>query len=281
MKLGLALAGTTIETLAAQAVAAEAVGIELAWLQSPADEETALMAAAAVAARTSVLRLAACARIGDHPLAIAEAAAVADNCSGGRLILVLEDDRGDAELLAETTDVVLAAIAPRPFRHEGPRWRIPANLPENDQHEERIILTPQAVQTELPVWLLGPSAAEVARARALSHVALQDDGVDAMRGEWQQTEGALGPAAARPRRPAVRLLDADDRGEIDADGVVAQLRADQRAWSMDTAILKLPAGLDEAAFALAARRIATRVRPRVTMDELPPGIESHWKEVLV
>jgi alkanesulfonate monooxygenase SsuD/methylene tetrahydromethanopterin reductase-like flavin-dependent oxidoreductase (luciferase family) len=281
VKLGVVLEASTIEGLVAQALAAEVVGIEIAWIESEPDADTALIGAAAVAARTDVIRLAACVKAGGHPLEIAEAAAVADNCSQGRLILVLEDPTGDAELFAETVDVVLAATAPRPFRHAGPRWRIPSNLPENDQHEEQIIVTPQVVQVELPVWLCGPAAAAVARGRALSHVSNEDEGLDSAQRAWAATDSELGLAAIRSRRPAVRLLDAGADGGFDAEEVVARLRAEQRAWGMDVAVLRLPRALDDAARARAAHGLAQRVRPRVTMHELPAGIERHWQETII
>ena len=218
MRLGLGLRASTIEGLVTQAQAAEAVGIELAWLASSGDDGAALLGAAALGAATSVIRLAACVPVGGHPLATAEAVAVADNCSNGRIILVLQDVVGDGDLLAETVDAVLSAVAPRPFRHEGRRWKIPANLPENDQPEERIIVTPQVVQTELPVWLAGPASSEVARARGLAHVTPSAGGTQKARREWELTEAATGPASRRLRRPWQQDLDVSGDGAFDVDG---------------------------------------------------------------
>jgi hypothetical protein len=280
MKLGLALEATPIESVLAQAVAAEDVGIDIAWVDSDPRGESALAIAAGVAARTGVIRLAARVATGVHPLEIAEAVAVADNCSNGRLILVLEDVDGDADLLTETVDVVLSAIAPRPFRHKGVRWQIPGNLPENDQHEERIAVTPQVVQSELPVWLLGATAAGVGRSHALAHVSAEGQSLEQAAREWETTDERLGPARLRLRRPGLRSLDTDRSGGFDAGALVARLRADQLAWGMDTAVLHLPAGLEAGAWAHAAHRVAQRVRPSVMMHDLPPGIESHWKATL-
>jgi alkanesulfonate monooxygenase SsuD/methylene tetrahydromethanopterin reductase-like flavin-dependent oxidoreductase (luciferase family) len=268
-----------IERLVAQAQSAESAGIEIAWLDSSSAGE-ALISAAAVAARTTVVRLAACVTVGGHPLEIAESASVADNCSNGRLILVLEELAGDADLLAETVDVVLAGTAPRPFRHDGPRWHIPANLPENDQGEERIIVTPFVVQTELPVWLIGPAAADAARSRGLAHVARGDDGTQVAEQEWTATEAALGRTARRLRRPLLQFLETDDSGRFDVDAVVDRLRADRQAWGMDTAVFRLPASLDDDARAHAVHRLSSLVRPRIVMNELPAGLEQHWKEAL-
>ena len=163
MKLGVILEGETIESLAAQALAAETAGIDIAWLPVEADGDTAMIRAAAVATRTSVIRLAACAPADGHPLEIAEAAAVADNVSNGRLIVVLQDAQGDEACWRRPRRSCSPRSRRGPFRHDGPRWKIPGNLPENEQQEERIIVTPQAVQPELPVWLAGRAAPVVAR----------------------------------------------------------------------------------------------------------------------
>lgn len=280
MKLGLVLDGETIESLGAQALAAETAGIEIAWLPVSADGDTAMLRAAAVAARTTSIRLAACVPVGGHPLEIAEAAAVVDNCSNGRLILVLEDGDGDEGLLEETTRVVLAALAPRPFRHEGERWRIPGNLPENEQQEERIIVTPQAVQPELPVWLAGPSAPAVGRLLGLSFVSAEGDRAETAQEAWAKAESTLGEVAARLRRPSLHPLSTDDDGAFDEDAFVAAVRADQRAWNSDVAVARLTSHIGDDARAQVAMRIAGRVRPRVTLYELPAGLEQHWLQVL-
>jgi len=281
MRLGVVLEAPTIEDLVARALVAETAGIDLVWFTAGAGGEAALLSAAAVAARTSVIRLAGCVGVGGQPLAIAEAAVVCDNCSGGRVVLVLEDDENDSELLAESVDVVLAATAPRPFRHAGTRWRIPANLPENDHHEELIVVTPYAVQTELPVWLFGHASAPVARVRGLPHVAGEFDPPDVTAAAWSQTDDSLGLAARRLRRPAVRLLGTDERGKFDVDEIVGRLRADRRAWGLDTAVVHLPPDLDDDAWNHAIDGLALEVRPRVTMHELPAGLDEHWKQVLV
>jgi alkanesulfonate monooxygenase SsuD/methylene tetrahydromethanopterin reductase-like flavin-dependent oxidoreductase (luciferase family) len=280
MKLGVILEGETIESLAAQALAAETAGIDIAWLPVEADGDTAMLRAAAVAARTSVIRLAACAPVDGHPLEIAEAAAVADNVSNGRLIVVLQDAQGDEGRLEESAQVVLAALAPRPFRHDGPRWKVPGNLPENEQQEERILVTPQAVQPELPVWLAGRAAPVVARTLGLASVSSEDESAQEARAHWARAEAELGPVAQRLRRPSLHRVNADADGWFDDEGLVTRLRAEQRAWGADTAVMRLPAGLGDDARAAAAHRIAVRVRPRVTLYELPAGTEQHWLQVL-
>jgi alkanesulfonate monooxygenase SsuD/methylene tetrahydromethanopterin reductase-like flavin-dependent oxidoreductase (luciferase family) len=281
MRLGLALStgasADPLARLAEQAAAAEDAGIEIVWLE-PDAVPVPLLTAAALAARTSSVRIAACVPAGPHPLAIAEAASVADNCSAGRLILAIADCGGDAELLAETADALLPATAARPFAHAGRRWRIPAALPENDGRAERIVVTPSTVQIELPLWLCGASAAGVARERGLCSVSGEHQSAAQAAAAWSVTAQALGLAAARLRRPALRALAADERGVFDDEQLVARLRAEQRDWGLDVAILSPPSDLGEAAWRALIDRIASRVRPRVIQEELPDGLEQHWRE---
>lgn len=273
MRFGLVIEGDSFEELAARAATAEAAGVDIAWLAGTVADDTALLRAASLASTTTVMRLAACVPVGGHPLEIAEAAAVVDNCSNGRLILVLESpaDEEDDDLLSETVDVILAATAPRPFRHTGKRWTIPANLPENDQHEERLLITPLLVQTELPVWLLGAAAETVARSRQLPLVATSKQG------HGRATAGQAG----RGPRVLLSAVPASGDGGFPADELVADLLGQRQAWGVDTAVLRFPAYLSEGAWATAVARVAHHVRPRLLLDELPAGVEAHWKEVLV
>ena len=268
-------------SLLAQAQACEAVGIELAWLPG-ADSSAALHHAALVAAGTTSLRLAAVVAVGGHPLRIAEEAAVADNCADGRLTLVLAESHAPngASLLAETADVVLAAAAGAPFRHQGRQWTIPAGLAANERRDSHVTVTPPSPQPEPPVWLAGPAAPVVARERGLSHVAAEDDDADAAGAAWRATELRLGAAAARLRRPALRRVPATATGQFEAPGLVAELTAERQGWGLDTVIFVLPAGLDDAARCAAVTRLAQRVRPRTVLHALPAGLERHWDEVL-
>ena len=268
-------------SLLAQARACEAAGIELAWLPGT-DSSAALHRAALVAGATTSLRLVATIAVGGHPLRIAEEAAVADNCADGRLTLGLvhPPTADGASLLAETADVVLAAAAGVPFRHQGRHWTIPAELAANERHESHVTVTPPSPQPEPPLWLAGPGAPAVARERGLSHVAGQDDDADAAAAAWSATDLRLGAAAQRLRRPALRRVQATATGQFDAPGLVAQLTAERQGWGLDTAIIVLGADLDDAARCAAVTRLAERVRPRIALHALPPGLERHWDEVL-
>jgi alkanesulfonate monooxygenase SsuD/methylene tetrahydromethanopterin reductase-like flavin-dependent oxidoreductase (luciferase family) len=283
MKLGLALApapdADPLDSLSSRAREAESAGIALGWLDTDGDSVNSLLTAAALSAQTTYLRLAAAVRVGGHPLGIAEAASVADNSSNGRLILVLEG-AGDAGLLDETAEVLVAAVASRPFRHAGVRWQIPANLPENELPQKRVIVTPLFVQSTLPLWLRGPSAAAVARARGLGYVVDDDDDDETSR-YWQETEAALGAAAARLSRVGAFKLPVGPDGAFDEDQTVAALLNARSRWALDTAILQAtPNTLSDVAMSRVIARIATRVTPRVLLDELPDGLAAHWDQVL-
>lgn len=263
-----------LDDLIAQARAAEDVGFDLIWLSESAALPAPMIAAAALAPHSSSLRVGVAVAAGVNPVYLAEEAAVADQCLRGRLVFAVGSD--DAGLLAETVDVLVAATAARPFRHEGERWQIPANLAENEiNREDRVRMTPATAQLELPIWVTGPHAATIARERGLSFVGEQD--AETLDREWQRTEARLGRAADRLRRVAVRRVVAEPNGAIDDEAVVAALRADYRAWGMDVALVKLPP-LSSAARTRALGELAAQVLPRVQLDRLPPGLEEYWKQ---
>lgn len=282
MRLGLVLeSGEEAGPLAGlvrQTIVVEESGLELIMLMPLEGGPGALATAAALAPATGAIRLAAVVPVGPHPVRIAEEAAVADNCTGGRLLVVLAGD--DPGLLGETADVVLEASAARPFAHAGPRWTIPARRPENSDTERRLRVTPAPVQLELPIWLGGSGAPSVARERGLVHLSELGETADAAEAAWAATDERLGPAARRLRRPAVRAVDAAPDGTIDDDRLVNRLRAERDRWGLDVAILRLPPGLDDHARARAIDQIARRVRPRVQLDRLPDGLEDHWRTTL-
>jgi hypothetical protein len=278
VRIGLVLQGAQAPMLAGlrrQTAAIEELGLDLAWIEPAIG---GLTTAAALAPRTTTLRLVACAEVDRHPLEIAEAAVVADNCSNGRLTAVLADRAHDGSMLREAAEVFLRATAPRPFAHAGARWRIPAGLPQNAEVEQEVRLTPAAVQLELPLWLAGPQAAEVARAFAVAHVAGEEDGADGAAREWSQTATRLEGAAHRLRRPALRRLALAADGRLDADALVTALRGEERDWGMDTVFLRLPEGIDDRAERALLAQIASDVAPRVQLAALPDGLERHWAD---
>jgi alkanesulfonate monooxygenase SsuD/methylene tetrahydromethanopterin reductase-like flavin-dependent oxidoreductase (luciferase family) len=241
------------------AEAADRLGLDLLWLEAAGGGD-ALVAAAFLAARTSAVRLVACAPATAHPIHVAEEAVVADLASGGRLGLVLEQAGATAELLAEVAEVVLAATGPRPFRHAGPRWTLPA------AGAGRLAVTPQPAQLELPVWLAGPDGASAARALGLSHVSLAEAGAAA---EWAAAAGAR-------RRPAVRPVACTHAGDVDDAALARALARESDLWGLDVAILRLPPWLGAEARSACVERLATRVRPRLQMDAVPAHVVAGW-----
>jgi len=248
-------ADAPLHDLVAQAQAAERAGLDFAWLREAEGGGPPLLTAAALGPATTTLRPVACVAASEHPLAVAEAAAVADTITNGRLVLAVRGD--DAAVLGESADALVAALAARPFRHEGERWTIPALRPENDGATERIVVTPPPVQAELPLWLAGSAAPAVAPARGLPHVV---------------ETAATSPTPTGRVRPALRALEPD----FDADALVAALRADQAAWGCDVTVLVPPPALPLAARLRAIERLATRVKPRVVQVPLPDGLEADW-----
>ena len=76
-----------------------------------------------------------------------------DQLLGGRLVTCLRPAPGAEDRFAEAVEVFMAGLAPRPFRHEGAAWRVPANLPDNVFNiEQRLRVTPTTAQIE-PVGL--------------------------------------------------------------------------------------------------------------------------------
>ena len=268
MRLGVVLRAP----LASDAALAEELGFALGWI----DETVApapLVAVAAVAQGAPTIGLVAAVAAGVHPVTLAEEAAVADLASGGRLVLALTS--ADLALLGETLDVLALAWSGRPFRHAGARWRVPAALPEHAQAEARTRVTPPPAQLEPTVWLAGPAAPGAARTHALAFVA--GDGHGEAAGHWRAVVAAVGPVAARLRRPALLTVAASGDGRVDTDALVAQLLEARAAWGLDVAVLSLPPTLSRVARADALGQLAREVRPRVQLDALPDGLERYWR----
>ncbi len=190
MRFGLVIAGGSLDEVSAQVIAAEESGFDVVWLAQSEAIPSPAVTAAALASMTSSIRIGIELQAGVNPVYLAEEAAVADLCLGGRLVLALMSD--DAGRQGETADVLLAALAARPFRHEGVRWQIPANLDANVvNREERVRVTPAPAQLELPLWLSGPHAAHLARERCLTYIGAADESTD-----------VLDPRVAAHRGPA-------------------------------------------------------------------------------
>jgi alkanesulfonate monooxygenase SsuD/methylene tetrahydromethanopterin reductase-like flavin-dependent oxidoreductase (luciferase family) len=263
--------GTDLDALAAGARAAHAAGLDGVLLRESAELPAPLIAAAALAARTPDVLLAVEVGLGvRHPFEIAEEAAVTDLASGGRLILVARPAGGQAprrdtvsrggawplcgEDYAEALDLVRAALTPRPFRFEGRRWKVPANLAENVHGlEERVRMMPAPAQVRLELWGSG-AGRDAALARGLGHLA----DADADPAELAAAHEAAGPSGLGAPRARRETLG-------DADELVARLRAGREAFGQDWAVVTGDAHV-----------LGTRVRPRVQLHRLNAKLEELW-----
>jgi hypothetical protein len=168
-----------------------------------------------------------------------------------------------ADDFAEALDLVRTALTPRPFRFEGRRWRVPANLPENEFGQERMVrLTPAPAQPVLPVWGAG-AARDVVLERALGHLADAEDEPAALGQAHAHAAQRLGPAAIGAPRA---------RRESPADGteaLVARLLDGRAAFGQDWAVVAGGPG--------EAELLGRHVRPRVQLEHLHPSLVALWE----
>lgn len=251
--------------LVRHAEAAHAAGLDGVMLREGPGLPAPLINAAALAGRVPDLLLAVEIQLGyRHPFEVAEEAAVVDLASGGRLLLVVRPAAGAEADFAEAIDLIRTALAPRPFRFEGRRWRVPANLPENVHGlESHVRLSPAPAQVQLPVWGAG-AARDAALARGLGYLADHDADAVALGLAHAGAVQALGPAAIGvPRGRREHLTDANE--------LVDRLREGRSTFGQDWAVVT---GDPETALEL-----GTRVRPRVQLHRLDPAIEALWEGV--
>ncbi len=199
---------------------ADATGFDSVWVserQFTADGycPQPFVAAADIAAKTESIKIGVLPIAGlTHPLYLAEDAVVLDNLSAGRAIVVpinaVEHERlayglseeDYQERYRETIDVLLKVWAPKPFRHDGKHWTIPAGMPEHAPIPSGTVLfQPQPAQFELPLliggfWSYGRSlAAEMGLPMVLG--AISDN--DALSSLWSEYDACAPFAARRPK----------------------------------------------------------------------------------
>lgn len=146
---------------------AEAHGLfgVLAGLGNPL---TAVNSAVYASTVTQFVRVAVRVRLGlEHPVTVAEELSILDNVNNGRTVVLVDTGDLDADAAADEVGVMREAMAGRPIQHEGVRWKVPAGLPANSTAPKSISVTPKPAQLEIPFWVTGPQAAEVARISGL------------------------------------------------------------------------------------------------------------------
>ncbi|HEY4826966.1 MAG TPA: LLM class flavin-dependent oxidoreductase [Solirubrobacteraceae bacterium] len=242
---------------------ASAEGLDGVLLRASVELPAPLVTAAVLARAVPHILVAVEIPIGDrHPLEVAEEAAVVDLVAGGRLVLVVRAASGTEDDFDETLDFLRTAFGARPFRWSGRRWRSPANLAENvNNPEHRTRLMPPPAQPRLEVWT-GGAHGLAATSRGIGHLADVGSDPEELAKLWRTAED--NPAAVG----APRGLSAQWEGGPE---LVARLRAGRAAFGQDWAVVSAPAS--------AAAELGRYVRPRVVLDELPPGLEDHWDSV--
>ncbi|HEY1510176.1 MAG TPA: LLM class flavin-dependent oxidoreductase [Solirubrobacteraceae bacterium] len=261
MRLLLAPEGVdSLEGLVQAGRAVSTEGLDGVLIRPSSGLPAPLVSAGVLAGAVDHVLIAVAVPLGDrHPLELAEEAAVVDLGAGGRLILVVEPAAGQEEHFAEALDLVRTALAAGPFRWSGPRWQTPANLPENvNNPERRTRLMPPPLQPRLEIWT-GAGAGSAAIARGLGYLAPTDADVAELEVLWRSA--AENPATIGAPR-------ARDERWVGARELVERLRAGRSAFGQDWAVVRAPVA--------AAPELGRYVRPRVVLDELPPGLEEHW-----
>jgi hypothetical protein len=267
MRLSLALPsdpGLDLDGLARRAAALEANGIDQIWLDESLGHPAPLVLAAALCGEVGALRIAVAVGAGPHPLAIAEDAVVVDLASAGRLTLVVSAD--DADLLRETAEVLIQALAAEPFSHRGQHWQVPAGLGANEDRDPVLTVAPAPAQIELPLWLCGKHSEEVGTALGLPAVL--------------EPGAHCGTTRTGRTRPTFVDLPTDADGGFNADALLARLRVARRERGSNLVVLRPLRPLDADGWADLSATIGRRVRPRLQLGALPDGLEEHWRQVL-
>ncbi|HUA71266.1 MAG TPA: LLM class flavin-dependent oxidoreductase [Solirubrobacteraceae bacterium] len=254
---------TDLDALTAEAKAAHAAGLDGVMLRQTRAVPVPLIVAAALAGRVDDLLLAVEVDVGDrHPFELAEEAAVVDLVSAGRLVLVVRPSEGAEEEYGEALDLLRTALTARPFRFEGRRWRVPAELPENVHNlETHIRLMPSPAQVRLEIWGSG-AGRDAALARGLGYLADADADPDELGRAHDRATAALGPAAIGAPRARRESLS-------DSDALVTRLRAGREAFGQDWAVVAGGSG--------EATALGREVRPRVQLHRLNPTVERLWE----
>lgn len=216
-----------------------------AFVMLDADPGAAFVAGAAVAVATRHVRIVVPVHLGsDHPVTLAEDLAVLDNLSNGRVVGLV--DTGDLTIIQAAEDLALLrmSLSARPVRHHGERWQVPAGL-EGHEAPESVHVTPKPVQIDLPLWLSGDVAVQLAadHARDLPVLTASVDGID----------------AAAPVQPAFLAIGGTE-ATLEADRVAVVALADAGATHLV---------LQAADPMVALAEVARYLIPEVAMTDFP------------
>ena len=124
---------------------------------------TAIVAAVYASTATEFVRVVTRVTLGlEHPVTIAEELSILDNVNNGRTVVLVDTGELDHEEAADEVAVLREALSSRPIQHDGPKWKVPAGLPANAAAPTSISVVPTPAQLEVPFWLTGAAAREVA-----------------------------------------------------------------------------------------------------------------------
>lgn len=138
----------------------------------------------------------------------------------------------------------------------------PRRPPQNVfELESEVRLTPSPAQVRPEIWGAGEGR-EAALARGLGYLAEADEDPHALAAAHDRATAALGPAAIGAPRARRETL-------TDTDALVSRLRAGRATFGQDWAVVA--GGADE------AQALGTRVRARVMLQRLNPGVEQLWE----
>lgn len=255
-------ASADLPVMASAARGAQAAGLDGILLSQALGLPTPLLTAAALAPEVPDLRLAVELEVGvRHPFEIAEEAAVVDLVSGGRLVLIARPTRGAEEDFPEALELLQRALSARPFRFEGRRWRVPANLEANAYRiDSQVRMMPAPAQLRMEIWGTG-SARDHALACALGYLAGREEDQALLGDAYRAAERSVG----LPLIGAIRA----QRDQLDsAEALTSRLLAGRRMFGQDLVVV--PGG------ASTAQVLARQVSPRVQLNRLPPGLEQFW-----
>lgn len=170
MRIGLVLAEGREAELARLAETHGLFGV-LAGTGNPL---TAINAAVYASTATEFVRVVTRVRLGlEHPVTIAEDLSILDNVNNGRTIALADTGELDSASAADELAVLREALSSRPIEHAGTAWKVPAGLPANVTAPKSISVTPKPAQLEVPFWITGAAAREVADASGLPALARQ------------------------------------------------------------------------------------------------------------
>ena len=240
MRLGLVLAARDEARMARLAEAHGLFGV-MAGAGSP---RTAITAAVYASTATDFMRVIVRVQLGqEHPVTIAEELAVLDNVNNGRTVVLADTgDLSEADAVDEIA-VLREALGNRPLQHGGSRWKVPAGLPANVTAPKAIAVTPKPAQLEIPIWLTGDAAGEVAKRSDLAALA-------------RDTKAASVERSVQPAMAAITGTLEEDRETV-------------IAWAAAGAthlLLQLPEGTHhEAVLAMISRYLV----PEVAMPHFP------------